>query len=86
MGENVFDWTTILLNQPDEFIRFEHHISMDRYEAWQKLFTWDALQNEQLRYGQSFCKHFDIRDNILHYERDRGRADAYIRRNYLERP
>ena len=59
---------------------------MDRYEAWLKQYTWDALQNEQLRYGQSFCRYFDIRDNILFYERDQGRADAYIRRNYLERP
>ena len=85
MGESVFEWTTDLLNQPDMYIRFEHHISMDRYESWLKLFTWDAIQSEQ-RYGQSFCQHFDIRDNLLYYERDQGRADAYIRRNYLERP
>ena len=85
MGESVFEWTADLLNQPDAYIRFEHHISMGRYEQWQKLFTWDAIQSEQ-RYGQSFCNHFDIRDNLLYYERDQGRADAYIRRNYLERP
>ena len=86
MGESVFEWTADLLSQPDTYIRFEHHISMDRYEAWQKLFTWDAVQSEHLRYGQSFCRYFDIRDNLLYYERDQGRADAYIRRNYLERP
>ena len=83
---SVFEWTADLLNNNDGYIRFEHHISMDRYQAWLKQYTWDALQNEQLRYGQSFCRYFDIRDNLLFYERDQGRADAYIRRNYLERP
>ena len=61
---SVFDWTADLLTS-DNYIRFEHHISMDRYEAWQKHYTWDALQNEQLRYGQSFCRYFDVRDNLL---------------------
>ena len=86
MGESVFEWTTDLLNNTDNYIRFEHHISIDRYEAWLKHYTWDAIQSEHLRYGQSFCRYFDIRDNLLYYERDQGRADAYIRRNYLERP
>jgi len=83
---SVFEWTADMLSQPDQYIRFEHHISMSRYRAWLKQYTWDALQNEQLRYGQSFCRYFDIRDNLLFYERDQGRADAYIRRNYLQRP
>ena len=86
MGESVFEWTRdLMMNTDPNYIRFEHHISMNRYEHWQKQFTWDSLQNEQ-RYGQSFCNYFDIQDNLLYYERDQGRADAYIRRNYLTRP
>ena len=83
---SIVKWTADMLNNNSDYIRFEHHISMSRYRAWLKQYTWDALQNEQLRYGQSFCRYFDIRDNLLFYERDQGRADAYIRRNYLERP
>ena len=82
---SVFEWTADFLKS-DNYIRFEHHISVDRYQAWLKQYTWDALQNEQLRYGQSFCRYFDIRDNLLYYERDQPRADAYIRRHFLARP
>ena len=81
---SVFEWTADLLKNNDGYIRFEHHISIERYEAWQKLYTWDALQDE-LRYGQSFCQHFDIRDNLLYYERNQSRADAYIRHHFLAR-
>ena len=81
---SVFEWTADLLTS-DNYIRFEHHISMKRYKAWQKLYTWEALQNE-LRYGQSFCRHFDVRDNILYHERDQHRADAYIRKHFLAIP
>lgn len=47
------------------------------YSAWQHGFVFDALQG--LRYGQSFCNHFNITDNILFYERDLEWADTYIR-------
>lgn len=82
---SVFEWTADLLTNNDGYIRFEHHISMEEYELWLKTFTWESLQSEQ-RYGQSFCKHFDIRDNLLYYERDQSRADAYIRNHFLARP
>lgn len=85
MGEIVFEWTRNLMFNDPNYIRFEHHISIDRYETWQKHYAWDLLQSEQ-RYGQSFCKQFKIQDNLLYYERDQGRADAYIRRTYLARP
>jgi hypothetical protein len=86
MGESVFEWTAGSLNNNDQgYIHFLHHIDIGEYESWLKFFTWDALRSEQ-RYGQSFCQHFEIRDNLLYYERDQGRADVYIRRNYLARP
>ena len=59
-------------------------VTMEQYETWQKHYSFDALYN--LRYGQSFCNEFNIRDNILFYERDWVQADTYIRNNYIVRP
>jgi hypothetical protein len=59
-------------------------ISLDEYKQWQELYTWDAIQD--LRYGQSFCNHFNITDHRLFYERDWVRCDQMIRREYIERP
>lgn len=52
------------------------------YLTWQHSYVFDALQG--LRYGQSFCNHFDITDNILFYERDRPWADNYIQTYYVK--
>ena len=51
------------------------------YQSWQHEFVFDALQG--LRYGQSFCNHFDVTDNILFYEQDPEWADTYIRSYYV---
>jgi len=59
-------------------------ISERNYLEWQKLYTWEALTDQ--RYGQSFCKHFDIEDNRLYYERDWVKCDTLIRREWLARP
>jgi len=59
-------------------------VSLQEYEQWQELYTWDAIQD--LRYGQSFCNRFDITDHRLFYERDWVRCDQMIRREYIERP
>jgi len=59
-------------------------VTMAQYETWQKYYSFDALYN--LRYGQSFCNEFNIRDNILFYEQNWVRADTYIRNNYIVRP
>ena len=59
-------------------------IKLADYESWQKLYTFDALQD--LRYGQSFCSHFDIQDHRIYYERDWVRCDTIIRREWIERP
>jgi hypothetical protein len=59
-------------------------IKLADYESWQKLYTFDALQD--LRYGQSFCNHFDIQDHRIFYERDWVRCDILIRSEWIERP
>lgn len=56
-------------------------VDQSDYEIWRRGVVFDALQN--LRYGQSFCDRFDIQDNILYYDRDQQRCDAYIQRYYL---
>lgn len=56
-------------------------VSRTDYEQWCREVVFDALQG--LRYGQSFCNHFDITDNILFYERDPEWADTYIRSYYV---
>ena len=84
MGETVFanmvsDMTTEY-HLPTE----DNSVSIELYEQWKREYTWDALMN--LRYGQSFCNHFNIQDNRLYYERDWVRCDTIIRGVWLARP
>ena len=51
-------------------------IDLDNYLEWQRNYTFEALQD--IRYGQSFCNHFDITDNRIFYERDWVRCDTLI--------
>lgn len=57
-------------------------ISKDQYEQWDREFLFDGLRD--IRYGQSFCNHFGITDNILYYEGRNDRALAYIRKKYVK--
>ncbi len=59
-------------------------IQLKDYENWQKQYTWDALQN--IRYGQSFCKQYNITDARLYYSRDWVFCDRLIRKEYITRP
>jgi len=56
-------------------------ISQGEYLEWKRGFVFEAMRN--LSFGQSFCRHFDIRDNILYYAGTMSDADAYIRKNYV---
>lgn len=56
-------------------------ITLDEYELWVKDFMWDALHG--LRYGQSFCNHFNISDHLLYYSLNPEQADNYIRKTYI---
>jgi hypothetical protein len=57
-------------------------ITQDQYQQWQRGFVFEALRHQ--RYGQSFCNHFDIQDNILYYASTMADADRYIRETYIE--
>jgi hypothetical protein len=59
-------------------------ITSKQFEQWKQDFTFDALYG--LRYGQSFCNHFDITDNLLYYNPwSVDQTNEYIKKNYVER-
>ena len=61
-----------------------NHIGRPQFEKWRQEFSFNALHG--LRYGQSFCNHFNITDNILFYAlTDPAQADTYIEKHYLAR-
>ena len=70
-----------MINVQDGYPKANSKVSRADYLSWQQGFVFDALQG--LRYGQSFCNHFDITDNILFYDRDPEWADSYIRAYYV---
>lgn len=57
-------------------------IGRERYEQWARGFVFDGLRNQ--RYGQSFCNHFKIQDNILFYAGTVEEADRYIQEHYVK--
>ena len=57
-------------------------LTEENFAAWRKTYLMDALMG--LRYGQSFCNHFNVEDYILYYMRDAASAHQYIKENYLQ--
>jgi hypothetical protein len=58
-------------------------ISRIDYEQWKRNSVFDNLRG--LRFGQSFCNHFDIEDAILFYgSLSPDQAEDYIRKTYLK--
>jgi len=66
------------LNQPKE----NKKVSKQRYDLWRSGYMFDALKG--LRYGQSFCNHFNITDYILYYDIKSERCHRYICKNYVQ--
>ena len=56
-------------------------IKKSDYDQWARGFIFEGLRGQ--RYGQSFCNHFNIRDNILFYTSTVEEADLYIQVNYV---
>jgi hypothetical protein len=84
MGNDVFENMTADLMAMDARVERQHSISPAAYEAWRLEFTFDGIRG--MRYGQSFCNHFDITDYVLFYKLDWDSADQHIRMIYLEKP
>jgi hypothetical protein len=58
------------------------HVTEKEYLLWHSVYTFEGLKG--IRYGQSFCNHFDITDNILFYTSNPDRCDNYIRKTYIK--
>lgn len=59
----------------------EEELTKESFERWDREFIFLALQGQ--RYGQSFCNHFGITDNILFYEGRNERALERIQKRYV---
>ena len=84
MGNDMFENMTADLMFMAARVDRQHSIDPAAYEAWRLNFTFDGIRG--LRYGQSFCNHFDITDYVLFYKMDWDSADRHIRTVYLEKP
>jgi len=68
----------------DQIGKVHKPLASKQFEQWKQEFTFDALYG--LRYGQSFCNHFDITDNLLYYNSwSVDQTDKYIKKNYVAR-
>ena len=83
MGDNVFENMTADLMAIDARAEQQSSVTKAAYEDWKREFTFEGIRG--LRYGQSFCNHFDITDYVLYYKMDWASADQHIRTVYLEK-
>jgi hypothetical protein len=81
MGNDVFENMTADLLAMDARVERRNSILQTEYDAWRDEFVFDGIRG--MRYGQSFCNHFDITDYVLFYMLDWDKADQHIRKLYL---
>ena len=84
MGDNVFENMTADLLAMDARVERRNSILQAEYDAWRDEFVFDGIRG--MRYGQSFCNHFDITDYVLFYMLEWDKADQHIRKLYLAKP
>lgn len=60
----------------------KEELTEENFERWNHGYIFEAMKDQ--RYGQAFCNHFGITDNLLFYERDVGRARDRIYQHYLK--
>jgi hypothetical protein len=83
MGDNAFENMTADLLAINARAEQQNSVTEAAYEDWKREFTFEGIRG--LRYGQSFCNHFDITDYVLYYKMDWASADQHIRTVYLEK-
>ena len=76
----VMQWTVNEMMQDHDNLAVKT-VTQEQYEQWARGFVFEGLRDQ--RYGQSFCNHFGIHDNILFYSRLVEEADRYIRKIYV---
>ncbi len=74
-------WTVNEMMQDRGDPDYIKQVTQEQYDQWARGFVFDGLRDQ--RYGQSFCNHFDIHDNILYYATTVAEADRYIRKVYI---
>ena len=79
-GHNVFN---TIVDYFDAVKSSYKLITPTEFADWKRQYTFDGLKG--IRYGQSFCNHFSITDNILYYSLTPEQADIYIEELYIER-
>ena len=84
MGGKVFEKMTADLMAIDNKVNRAYSITEAEYSEWKRAFTFEGIKG--LRYGQSFCNHFNITDYVLFYKMDWTSADQHIRTVYLAKP
>jgi len=78
---------TAMSHMVDQLLTLEYdsteykRVSRGDYEQWARGFVFESLRDQ--RYGQSFCTHFGISDNILYYSSTVDEADRYIQKYYV---
>jgi hypothetical protein len=82
-GRSAFEDLIKTLTNPTVSSEPYKKITQAEFESWQAQASFDIIKGA--RYGQSFCNHFGITDNILYYEFSWLNADEYIRRAYIEK-
>ena len=80
-GHNVFERMMSEVMNPSIPSAPYLKITQQQFAEWQKQASFDIMKGA--RYGQSFCNHFGITDNILYYEFSWLNAEEYIRRAYI---
>jgi hypothetical protein len=77
----IMEWTVNEMMQDRSHPGYIKQVTEAEYLQWARGFVFDGLRDQ--RYGQSFCNHFDIHDNILFYCRTVEEADRYIQKVYI---
>ena len=78
-GQNAFEQIAAFADKNGQV---HEPVTRAAFEQWQLAFTFEALQGQ--RYGQSFCNHFGISDNLLYYTQwPVEQVNDYIERYYI---
>jgi len=60
----------------------QEELTAESYERWCRGYIFDAIKDQ--RFGQAFCNHFGVTDNLLFYERNTEKAQQYVKKHYLK--
>jgi hypothetical protein len=79
-GQRAFEQMVAFADKKDQI---QEPITQESFERWEQDFTFEGLKG--IRYGQSFCNHFGISDNLLYYTMwPADQVRDYIVRYYID--